>query len=89
MQIQQFEAPGLRITRTFDGWNGAHYIVWKPSVSMWFRDRKAMLKFVSWPVKTPTGDRLREWLKECGDDAATKTVNGADSPTVDQAAGAA
>ena len=48
-----------------------------------------MLKFVSWPVKTPTGDRLREWLKECGDDAATRTVDGAESPTVNQAAGAA
>ncbi len=30
---------------------------------MWFKDRKAMLKFAAWPPKTPTGDRLREWLK--------------------------
>jgi len=27
-----------------------------------FTDRKALLKFVKWPPKTPTGDALREWL---------------------------
>jgi len=27
-----------------------------------FTDRKALLKFVKWPSKTPTGDALREWL---------------------------
>jgi len=72
MKIDQFDAPGLRISRTYDAWNGAYYIAWKPDVSMWFQDRKAMLKFVSWPPKTPTGDRLREWLKSFESDAPTK-----------------
>ena len=27
-------------------------------------DRKALLKHVKWPVKTPTGDELREWLNK-------------------------
>lgn len=72
MKIEQFEAPGLKVTRTFDPWNGAYYICWKPDVSMWFQDRKAMLKFIAWPPKTPTGDRLREWLKSFESDAPTK-----------------
>ena len=57
-----FSGPGLRIQRQFDRWNGALYLAWKPEVSMCFRDRKALLKFCAWPAKTPTGDRLREWL---------------------------
>lgn len=72
MKVEQFEAPGLKITRTFDPWNGAYYIAWKPDVSMWFQDRKAMLKFAAWPPKTPTGDRLRDWLKSFESDAPTK-----------------
>lgn len=74
MKIEQFEAPGLKVTRTFDPWNGAYYICWKPDVSMWFQDRKAMLKFISWPPKTPTGDRLREWLQGFESDAPTREV---------------
>jgi hypothetical protein len=62
MKADTFTAPGLLVTRQWDRWNGPLFIAWKPSVSMAFRDRKALLKFVSWPVKTPTGDRLREWL---------------------------
>ena len=27
-------------------------------------DRKALLTHIKWPVKTPTGDELREWLDE-------------------------
>ena len=52
----------FRSVRQWDRWNGALFIAWKPSVSMAFRERKALLKFVAWPPKTPTGDRFREWL---------------------------
>jgi len=62
MKPDTFAAPGLRVTRQFDRWNGALFIAWKPNVSMCFRERKALLKFVSWPAKTPTGDQFREWL---------------------------
>lgn len=72
MRVEQFQAPGLRITRTYSPDSGAFYIAWKPDVSMWFQDRKAMLKFAAWPPKTPTGDRLREWLKGFESDAPTK-----------------
>lgn len=57
-----FTAPGLLVVRQWDQWNGALFIAWKPSVSMAFRERKPLLKFVAWPAKTPTGDRFREWL---------------------------
>lgn len=69
-----FRAPGLLVTRQWDRWNGALFIAWKPSVSMAFRERKELLKFVGWPPKTPTGDRFREWL------------NGFDNPLVDAVA---
>jgi hypothetical protein len=72
MKTEHFEAPGLKVSRTFSPHSGAWYIAWKPYVSMWFTDRKALLKFVSWPPKTPTGDRLREWLKSFESDAPTK-----------------
>jgi hypothetical protein len=62
MKPDTFTTPGLVVTRQWDRWNGALFIAWKPSVSMAFRERKALLKFVAWPAKTPTGDRFREWL---------------------------
>ena len=62
MKPETFTAPGLLVTRQWDRWNGPLFIAWKPSVSMAFRERKALLKFVAWPAKTPTGDRFREWL---------------------------
>ncbi len=63
MKQDSFNVPGLRITRQYDRWNGALYLAWKPNVSMAFRDTKALLKFCSWPTKTPTGDALRDWIK--------------------------
>lgn len=63
MKADTFKAPGLMVVRQWDRWNGALFIAWKPSVSMVFRERKQLLKFVSWPAKTPTGDQFREWLK--------------------------
>ncbi len=62
MKIDIFTAPGLRVERQWDRWNGAGFVAWKPHVSQLFGDRKSLLKFVAWPAKTPTGDRFREWL---------------------------
>ena len=31
---------------------------------MWFNERKALLRWLNWPAKTPTGDALRAWLNE-------------------------
>ena len=44
MKQDFFTAPGLRIQRQCDKWNGPMYLAWKPNVSMCFRDRKALLK---------------------------------------------
>lgn len=63
MKADTFRAPGLIVVRQWDRWNGALFIAWKPNVSMAFRERKQLLKFVGWPAKTPTGDQFREWLK--------------------------
>ena len=76
MKIEQFEAPGLKVTRTYDRGSGEFFIAWKPDVSMWFKDRKAMLKFVAWPPKTPTGDRLREWLNSFVNDEPKTVTDG-------------
>jgi hypothetical protein len=62
VKTAKFTAPGCYIERQWDRWNGASFIAWKPHVSMICRDRKALLRFISWPAKTPTGDRIREWL---------------------------
>jgi hypothetical protein len=62
MTQQNFTAPGLIVTRFWDRWNGVSFVAWKPGVSAGFTERKELLKFVAWPAKTPTGDRLREWL---------------------------
>ena len=43
-------------------------------MSMWFRERKTLLKFVAWPTKTPTGDRFRDWLNGFETDNATRFV---------------
>jgi hypothetical protein len=62
MKRDTFCAKGLRVERQFDKYNGPLFVAWKPYASMCFRTRKELLKFCSWPAKTPTGDRLREWL---------------------------
>lgn len=61
MKRDAFVAGGLRIETSRD-WDGRWYVAWKPDASMYFRDRKQLLKFCAWPPKTPTGDALRSWL---------------------------
>ena len=40
------------------------YSVWQPG-SAWFEaDTKQLIKRIKWPIKTPTGDALRAWIKE-------------------------
>lgn len=67
MKQDTFIAKGLRITRQYDRWNGPLYLAWKPDVSMAFRDAKELLRFCAWPIKTPTGDALRQWIKSFAD----------------------
>jgi hypothetical protein len=64
VKAERFTAPGLWIERRWDRWNGAMFIAWRPHVSMAFSDRRALLRFVAWPAKTPTGDALRAWLDQ-------------------------
>lgn len=57
-----FSAPGLRLQWSHDRYNGWRVAAWKPSASMVFTDRTSLLRFISWPIKTPTGDLIRGWL---------------------------
>jgi len=63
MKRDAFAAKGLRIETSVD-WTSRWYVVWKPDVSIYCRTRKEVLKFASWPIKTPTGDSLRAWLDQ-------------------------
>ena len=67
------------------GMNGLSYVAWKPDTSRWFGERRALLKWLAWPAKTPTGDELRAWLdgleasfKSSADPAATEPVSALD-----------
>lgn len=81
MKTERFEAPGIYVERQWDRWAGESFIAWYPHVSAGFTDRKSLLKFLAWPIKTPTGDRLREWLAGLGNPAP------AENPAVDMATG--
>ncbi|MFN6337491.1 MAG: hypothetical protein ACK41W_02010 [Cyanobacteriota bacterium] len=58
-----FNNPALRIEARHKE-TGVEFYAWRPHVSMWFGDAQALLRWVKWPVKTPTGDALRAWLQE-------------------------
>ena len=47
-----------------------YYVVRKGTVCRTFTDRVELLKWVKWPKSTPTGDALRGWLDEWGDQDA-------------------
>jgi hypothetical protein len=62
-RCNRFLVPGsVFIERQHDRWNGEGFIAWKPNTSRLFTDRKALLRFIAWPAKTPTGEAIREWL---------------------------
>jgi hypothetical protein len=63
MKPALFTSPGIRIESRRDH-NGRIYLAWKPHASMWFNDRRSLLRWLAWPIKTPTGDALRAWLDE-------------------------
>ena len=63
MKRDAFASKGLRVETSIDA-SGRWFVVWKPDVSVYVRTRKEVLKFASWPIKTPTGDSLRAWLNQ-------------------------
>ena len=65
-KTQTFHIPGaLRIDRTPHQYGQpVVYVCGVPNRSWVETDPKALLRAIKWPVKTPTGDQLREWLKE-------------------------
>jgi hypothetical protein len=65
----RFTAPGVRIERHVsrvgkppDVDTVTSYTVWRPHASIHCRTPAEVLRFIRWPVKTPTGDAIRAWL---------------------------
>jgi hypothetical protein len=75
MKRENFAHPGIRIETWFDGIR--NYVCWKPHISVFCADRSEVLRFISWPPKTPTGDALRDWLTEI-EEADAKRANPAE-----------
>jgi hypothetical protein len=75
MKREAFETRGLKIETSRD-WNGRYYIAWRPNVSMFFRERKALTRWCGYPVKTPSRDALFSWLDSLeAADAARETAS--------------
>jgi len=65
MKLEHFYIKdSLWIERQQDKDGAISFIAWRPHQSRVFTDEKALLKFCKWPIKTPTGDKIREWLNE-------------------------
>jgi hypothetical protein len=66
-----WSAKTLRVETGRD-FNGRFFLVWKPNVSMFFRDRKEMIRWIKWPKGTPTRASLESWLDSMEADDAKK-----------------
>ena len=65
MKPREFRKPGALLVQYRKPREGPpSFLVWRPDSSTICMDRKALLTHIKWPVKTPTGDELREWLDE-------------------------
>lgn len=72
MKRELFETRGVRIETSLDA-SGRYFIAWRPHVSMYFRDRKALTRWLQYPTQTPTRALLLAWLDELeAKDAAKK-----------------
>ena len=65
MKREQFLVPGSVLIERQIHREGPSpvFIAWKPHTSQSFTDEKALLKFAAWPKSTPTGLKIREWLR--------------------------
>ena len=56
-----FHAASLRIEAQREGGQWL-FTAWRPHVNQGFTDSCSLLRWAKWPIKTPTGDALRQWL---------------------------
>jgi hypothetical protein len=70
----KFVVPGELYIHRFLAREGppVYYIVWNKQSSKVFTDQKAILKHIKWPIKTPTGDAIREWFTQFEDPTAAE-----------------
>lgn len=66
MKTQRFKSPGVWVELQQRKDEPITYVAWKPCVSQGFSSATELLRWLKWPAGTPTGDALREWLKETG-----------------------
>ena len=66
MKTQRFKSPGVWVELQQRMGEPITYVAWKPCVSQGFNSAAELLRWLKWPSGTPTGDALREWLKETG-----------------------
>jgi hypothetical protein len=85
MKAQLFSSSGIRIESRRDH-NGRIFLAWKPHVSMWFDNRRSLLRWIGWPPKTPTGDALRSWLDALESDDQQRLQPAADGLSVEAVA---
>lgn len=72
MRREKFESRGILIETSID-WNGRYWLAYRPTCSMYFRERKALVKWLGYPLQTPTRALLLAWLDELeAKDAAKK-----------------
>jgi hypothetical protein len=75
MKHAQLTGKGFWIDTNLDA-SGRYWSAWKPHTSRSFRDSKQLLKWLAWPIKTPTGDAIRAWIAEVqAVDAAPPTTD--------------
>jgi hypothetical protein len=77
LKRETFETRGLRIETSRD-WSGRFYVAWRPNVSMFFRDRKALTKWAGYPQKTATRDSLLSWLDSLDAADAAREIRSTD-----------
>lgn len=63
MKHARFTAGGVYIDTNLD-LTGRYWTAWKPDTSCAFRDTKALVRWIAWPPKTPTGDAIRAWIND-------------------------
>jgi hypothetical protein len=73
MSLRSFlDLSGMTVETYAERWGGRVFIGYRKGVSQMFGDAKALRRFLQLPVKTPSRERLDEWLAELEQPATVK-----------------
>ena len=62
MKRERLHLQGGMSIETGPDWNGRYFVAYRKGTSMFFRDVKAMRKFLALPLKTASREALDSWL---------------------------